>query len=61
MAGTTFTAGDSVGGPRSYPARVIAEVMDEILRAPGPITFAAPATCAPCVRKNVPGLGEPLT
>jgi len=44
---------------KSYTTREIAEVMDEIFRAPGPITYAPASTCAACARKNLPCLVAP--
>jgi len=45
---------------RSYGKPAIAQVMDEIFGAPGPITHAPASTCALCARKKIPCLGVPL-
>lgn len=45
---------------RSYTTREVAEVIDEIFKAPGPITLVETATCAACARKKTVCLGVPL-
>jgi hypothetical protein len=42
---------------KSYTTREVAEVMDEIFKAPGSFAHAPVSTCAACARKKVPCLG----
>jgi ferredoxin len=42
---------------KSYTTREVAEVMDEIFKAPGSIVHASASTCAACARKKLPCLG----
>lgn len=44
---------------RSYTTREVVEVMEEIFKAPGPLTHAPVSTCAACARKKLPCLGAP--
>lgn len=46
---------------RSYAKPAIAQGLDEIFDAPGPISLAPASTCARCSRKKVPCLGMPTT
>jgi hypothetical protein len=45
---------------RSYTTREVVLVMDEIFKAPDPITLVPTSTCAVCARKRVPCLGAPI-
>jgi len=45
---------------KHYPAREIAQMIDDVFGAPGSITHARMSTCAACAETTIPCLGIPL-
>lgn len=44
---------------RSYSAREVAGAMDDVFRAPGPMTHVPTSTCVACASRTTPCLGVP--